>query len=174
MAVAKAAYVVADISELDISDADIHQLLVSVYVDAGYTTLKRANEIFAPQQVRKRGTLFACQNPEDGKLIGMVIVVPPGSAAAKLAREHECEMHLLAVAEPWRQQGIGRLLVKAALQFAQESGWQRMILWTQAEMKAAQALYASLGFSKSGSFQAGDTDFLLYVKSLTRVMTGRK
>jgi [ribosomal protein S18]-alanine N-acetyltransferase len=64
----------------------------------------------------------------------------------------EDEMHILnlAVTPEYRQQGISRKLVLAAIKRAARKGAQRAFLEVRASNSAAQKLYSSLGFS--GSF----------------------
>jgi ribosomal protein S18 acetylase RimI-like enzyme len=65
----------------------------------------------------------------------------------------------LFVAESDRQQGVAKLLIEAAANFARKSGAVRIALSTQITNMAAQSLYESLGFSK-------DQDFYHYALSL--------
>lgn len=58
----------------------------------------------------------------------------------------------LFVDEPYRKQGIAKLLMSAAEQFARESGAVRLVLATQISNVAAQALYESLGYIKDKDF----------------------
>jgi ribosomal protein S18 acetylase RimI-like enzyme len=58
----------------------------------------------------------------------------------------------LFVMEQYRQQGVAKALMKAAADFARESGAVRVALSTQISNGAAQALYESLGYSKDEDF----------------------
>jgi ribosomal protein S18 acetylase RimI-like enzyme len=65
----------------------------------------------------------------------------------------------LFVAENHRQQGVAKSLIRAAVDFARETGTVRVALSTQISNIAAQSLYESLGFKK-------DEDFYHYSLSL--------
>lgn len=95
---------------LNVSDAEIHDMLTKVYVDSGFTAPESARLIFSPPAVRSRGHLL-CARPEGGAaLAGMVIVVPPDSQARRLAHSDETEMQLLAVNVAYRRAGLDRAL----------------------------------------------------------------
>jgi DNA-binding MarR family transcriptional regulator/L-amino acid N-acyltransferase YncA len=74
----------------------------------------------------------------DGEVVGSVFVVAKDAEAAQL--------RLLYLEPATRGKGLGRRLVEAAVGFAREAGYARMVLWTQAELAAARQLYASAGF----------------------------
>ncbi len=58
----------------------------------------------------------------------------------------------LFVDESYRKQGIAKLLMSAAEQFARETGAVRLAVSTQISNVAAQALYESLGYIKDKDF----------------------
>jgi ribosomal protein S18 acetylase RimI-like enzyme len=128
------------------TDEEIERLLRRVYVEGGYTPAEVATAAFAAPAVRARGRLIVVR---DAGLVGMLIVVAPGSPAARLAGPDEAEMHLLAVLPEARGRGVGAALVDAAVAAARETGARRMVLWTQPSMAAAQRLYAAAGFARA-------------------------
>lgn len=150
----------------NLADAEISDLLQQTYVDAGYTTAEVAATLFAPHAVRQRGELVTARCTDNNDLAGMVILVPPTSAARRLAQDNEAEMHLLGVKNKYRGHGLGRRLVNTVLDMATAQGYDKMILWTQKPMQAAQQLYTSCGFVYQKEFQANGHDFLLYEKRL--------
>ena len=152
---------------LAVSDKEIFDLLSEVYVQAGYTESKIAQTVFDPQRVRKRGVLFVSKDRILNEMAGMVIVVPPDSKAVVVAKDNECELHLMAVLPKFRQQGLGRQLLTKALHFAIDKKWSKMILWTQKSMKEAQSLYESFGFIRNGERENNGIEFLIYEKQLT-------
>ena len=80
----------------------------------------------------------------------------------------EVEMHLLAVRADARGAGLGRSLVLAAIGRAQEQRYERLLLWTQATMFAAHALYAATGFERrpERDFTRDGKSFLFLDRSL--------
>jgi ribosomal protein S18 acetylase RimI-like enzyme len=144
-------------------DQELEALLRHVYVDGGFTEPDVARAMFTAEAVRARGRLL-CARDAAGALIGTVIVVPPESAARRLAAPTEAEMHLLAVDGRCRGQGVGRALVHAAVESAQQAGYRGMVLWTQPTMLAAHRLYEELEFSRSPAedFERGGRAFRVY------------
>lgn len=149
------------------SDGELSELLYEAYVGDGHTSPEVAAQVFEPRAVRARGTLL-CARDETGALRGVVVLVESGAAAAKLAREGELELHLLAVAKAARGRGIGRMLVTACIAEAQRRGATRLLLWTQPRMLAAQALYHSSGFVRlpECDFTLAERSFLVFEKTL--------
>jgi ribosomal protein S18 acetylase RimI-like enzyme len=151
---------------LNISNSELSELLSEVYVQSGFTPSDVATIVFNPVKVRSRGTLFAAREMSTNEFSGMVIVVPSGSSATVRAKENECEIHLLGVAKKFRGRGLGRSLVKQALDFAQDQGCSKVILWTQKPMKEAQKLYESFGFNRTCEMFRSGIEFLVYEKEL--------
>lgn len=151
-----------------VSDEDIHALLHEVYVDGGYTPPAIAATHLQGPAVRARGTLLVALGP-GSRLLGMIVVVAPGSGARRLAGAGEAELHLLAVAPSQRGQGLGRALLEAALDLAHQQGAHRVLLWTQPSMEAAQRLYRSAGFERvpARDFEASGRSFLFLQRELT-------
>lgn len=150
-----------------VSNRSIYNLLEEVYVNAGYTDQASALILFDAEAVCQRGHLYMAIEASHSQLVGMVILVPPESPACKLAKQGEAEIHLLAVKPAFRGYGIGRKLITAAIDHARRDSYQRIILWTQPSMKAAQALYQSCGFSFVEPFKAANKAFLRFDKDLT-------
>ena len=131
---------------LNVSDSEIQDILARVYVDSGFMPPERAKLAFTPIAVRSRGHLI-CARPENGEVLaGMAIVVPYDSPARLIADTDETELHLLAVSEAYRSVGLGRRLVRSAIDAASALGYRKMILWTQPVMTTAQRLYESESF----------------------------
>jgi len=158
------------IDDTDVDDRALEALLKRVYVDAGFTDAAVAEQMFAADAVRARGTLLTVTAPAMNALIGMVIVVSPGSPAHRIAGPGEAEMHLLAVSPEHRNTGAGRQLVDAAVQVARSKGLANMVLWTQTTMLDAQRLYLRAGFSRSPQrdFERAGRAFLVYEMALAQ------
>jgi DNA-binding MarR family transcriptional regulator len=83
----------------------------------------------------------------DGVRAGCVMLVKddPKAERADVARVR------LLLLEPFaRGMGLGRKLVEACVSFARAKGYRRVTLWTHKELAAARAIYAKLGFVKTG------------------------
>ena len=160
------------VRERPVADADIESLLEDAYVAGGFTPPEIARTAFVASTVRARGEILgAWAIDEAARFVGMVIVVFPASPARRIARGDEAEIHLLAVSARYRGAGVGRRLVEASEIAARREGYDRVVLWTQPTMRAAQALYASRGFLRAPERDAdiarvtGRT-FLVYEKAL--------
>ena len=82
-----------------------------------------------------------------GEPVGCVMLVKddPEAKKADVAR-----IRLLLLDPKARGLGLGRRLAEECVSFAREKGYRRVTLWTHAELTAARAIYAKLGFRKTG------------------------
>jgi DNA-binding MarR family transcriptional regulator/N-acetylglutamate synthase-like GNAT family acetyltransferase len=79
----------------------------------------------------------------DGERVGSVFVVRKSATVAQL--------RLLILAPAARGLGVGARLVDACIAFARDKGYRKLVLWTNGQLVAARAIYASRGFQLAHS-----------------------
>jgi GNAT superfamily N-acetyltransferase len=72
-----------------------------------------------------------------------------GSIAIVGHSKVDAQLRWFLVHPDYRGLGIGKELLKYALQFCKERKYKTIFLWTTSELKAAGHLYACFGFSKT-------------------------
>ena len=82
-----------------------------------------------------------------GERVGCIMLVKdnPKAKKADVAR-----IRLLLLDPKARGMGLGRRLVEECITFSRVKGYRRVTLWTHKELTAARAIYAKLGFVKTG------------------------
>lgn len=78
---------------------------------------------------------------EEGRIVG---------AAALRTAGDETEVLNLGVAPSWRNRGLGRELMKAAIRDANHAGATKVFLEVRESNLGAQAFYKALGFTEAG------------------------
>ena len=86
----------------------------------------------------------------EGTILATVTTAAPGRSLYSLGRPGELDWRLLAVAPEARGRGLGRLLTEFVVMLAVERGLQRVVMNSGTEMRAAHALYESMGFVRLG------------------------
>ena len=74
----------------------------------------------------------------DGQSVGSAFVVQEGAVTAKL--------RLVLVEKRAHGLGLGKRLVREAIGFARDAGYERMVLWTNDILHAARGIYVGEGF----------------------------
>jgi ribosomal protein S18 acetylase RimI-like enzyme len=88
--------------------------------------------------------------PDDDEVIGLLLL-----EGQPLMRLHDVARLTMAVARQHRNKGIGRAMMRYALEVADRSGQIRKIeLLTRANNATAVHLYSSLGFAEEGRLRA--------------------
>lgn len=108
--------------------------------DGGYGAELRA----VARRAREAAVLVAVEGPD---ILGCVTYVPDErSPLAEDMQPGEAGIRMLAVAPDRQRLGVGRALVEACVERARRDGRVWVFLHSGAWMKAAHALYGSLGF----------------------------
>ncbi|MBP5979922.1 MAG: GNAT family N-acetyltransferase [Halomonas sp.] len=84
-----------------------------------------------------------------GKISGFVQIFPGLSTVGMNARWTLNDLYVLP---EYRRQGVGRTLMNAAADLAQDHGVARLVLMTQVENQSAQRLYETLGWQRNTAF----------------------
>jgi N-acetylglutamate synthase-like GNAT family acetyltransferase len=72
-----------------------------------------------------------------------------GSIAIVRRPESEAQLRWFLIHPNWRKLGLGRILLREALQFCKECRYKAVFLWTIGYLTAATHLYKSAGFKKT-------------------------
>jgi len=94
--------------------------------------------------------------PSDAGAVGVIAVKPLGDPEV-------CEMKRLWVDPKWQGAGLGRYLALLSVAWARQRGYRTMKLDTLTRMRAAVALYRSLGFVETDPYVANPIDDVLYL-----------
>ena len=113
---------------------------------------------------RRAGRALVLGAFRDGRVLGTVTVELDGRIEGGHERDpldpDEAHIRMLGVGPEARGEGIGRMLMEAAVVEARAAGKRRMTLGTTERMVAAQRLYESMGFAR-GPDQVFDDGFRL-------------
>lgn len=86
----------------------------------------------------KRDRIWLAES--DGLLVGCIAIV--GNSVA------EAQLRWFLVSPAERGQGLGKRLLRDAISFCREQGYESIILWTVSALSTAAHLYMSEGFQK--------------------------
>jgi predicted N-acetyltransferase YhbS len=93
---------------------------------------------------------------EGGRVIGVVVLYPPGAAKATVAEAGEAELARLAVTRPARRRGVGLALAQRCIDVALEAEYGGLVLWSRAHQTAAHELYERLDFVRLPARDSAD------------------
>ena len=122
--------IIEEYDENEFDGAKIRDLLISVYVDEGFTDREVGLKLFSANEVKKRGKIITALSA-DSELVGMVICCNHENPYRQVANKDETEMQLLAVKPNNRGQGIGRHLCSAFENSSVELGFSKFVLFFQ-------------------------------------------
>jgi DNA-binding MarR family transcriptional regulator/predicted N-acetyltransferase YhbS len=92
-------------------------------------------------------TREACWIAErDGSNIGCVFLVQARDEASGAVRPGVAQLRMLLVEPSARGLGLGKRLVTECERFAREKGYERIVLWTNANLAAARGIYRQAGY----------------------------
>lgn len=146
----------------------VAELLMRVFVEAGYTERASANRLTAPEELQRRGDIILAKSAA-GEVLGMVVCMRASSPGRQVAEPGEAEMHLLAVDPQARRQGVASALIQAFEQRSRSNGFSKAVLSTQPTMAPAQRLYERHGYHRNpGRDWSGSNGkkYLVYQKNL--------
>ncbi|MFP3905985.1 MAG: GNAT family N-acetyltransferase [Acidimicrobiales bacterium] len=98
-----------------------------------------------------RATWFAVDG-DSGEVVGIVGAIRPDPAGS------DVELVSMWAAPAARRRGVGRTLVDAVLEWAQEGGAGSVSLWVTRGNDAAERLYREMGFVETGDRQPLPSD----------------
>ncbi len=98
---------------------------------------------------RARDAVLLVAVGDDGRLLGTVTYVRPGTPYAEIGGAREAEVRMLAVAPEARGAGVGRSLSEECVLRARTDGCRAVALSSGSWMTAAHRLYERMGFVRT-------------------------
>ncbi|GAA3393309.1 GNAT family N-acetyltransferase [Cryptosporangium minutisporangium] len=145
------------------SDVDAAgELTEQVYRVGGWAGEAYARELRDARTRMRQALLYVAVL--DRQVVGTVTLALPGTRLAEIARDHESEVRMLAVAEHVRGRGVGTLLLAVCEARSREAGLTGVVLSTETDMHAAHRLYHRRGYRRAyeRDWRVADFDMLVY------------
>lgn len=132
-------------------DADVNRITVAAYLGAGHFPDASTGYMTHIQDAaQRRGATDVWVVERAGAVIAAVTLAELGNEWADIAREGELEFRLLVVDPEVQRSGAGSALVRAILEEGRRRAHiHRVVLTTNPDWVAANALYPRLGFTPS-------------------------
>ncbi len=141
------------------------------------TTIIRASLAHAAALAALHATSFPEPERWDARAIAaqltlpgtIALITPPAGMILLRALAGEAEILTLAIAPPYRRQGLARALLAVAITAAREHRASRLYLEVAARNLAARALYDAAGFRPAGRrarYYANGDDALIMARDL--------
>jgi len=151
-------------------DAEVvREIVRDVYVGEGWADLHATPDyvrslLDAETRIAQADVLVA---ELDGGIVATITAAdePP---FAHVAQPGELEVRMLAVRAQARRHGVAQALVTACEDIARDRGLERVVLSTDPDMHAAQALYEGLGYRRTPGrdWETGGVMLLTYAKPI--------
>ena len=87
----------------------------------------------------------------DGANVGSVFLVQARDEATQQPIAGVAQLRMLLIEPAARGLGLGRRLVEDCERFARHAGYRKIVLWTNANLLAARAIYRAAGYVLTGS-----------------------
>ena len=154
----------------DVDAKTVRAIIDEVYVGGGW-----ADPVTSPEYVRslldartRIATATVLLAEHRGRAVGTVTATD-GPPWANIARPGELEVRMLGVLPTARRGGVARALMGACEDLARSSGARRIVLSTEREMTAAQALYETLGYTRTPQrdWVINSTTLITYARQLS-------
>ncbi|MBL4871088.1 MAG: GNAT family N-acetyltransferase [Robiginitomaculum sp.] len=82
---------------------------------------------------------------------------PLAACGVKHINVGDCELSKLYCKPEGRGHGLGRTLTEAAILYARQNGYKRLVLSTESVMEHAIQLYENIGFASTDKYESGQS-----------------